>query len=49
LTPENIVEAVRIVQPYAVDVNSGVEERPGQKNKTKLKLLFEQLKQAKYV
>ena len=49
LTPENIAEAVEIVRPYAVDVNSGVEEHPGKKSKTKLKLLFEQLKQTKNV
>lgn len=47
LTPENIIEAVQRVEPYAVDVNSGVEESPGKKDRTKLKLLFEQLKQVK--
>jgi len=47
LTPENIVEAVRQVQPYAVDVNSGVEERPGKKNHAKLKLLFDRINQMK--
>ena len=45
LTPQNIGKAVRRVQPYAVDVNSGVEERPGKKDRTKMKSLFEQLKQ----
>lgn len=45
LTPGNIIEAARIVQPYAVDVNSGVEERPGKKDHAKLKMLFERLKQ----
>jgi phosphoribosylanthranilate isomerase len=49
LTPENIIEAARKVQPYAVDVNSGVEDRPGKKDHTKLKMLFEQLKQVKNV
>jgi phosphoribosylanthranilate isomerase len=43
LTPHNIGEAVGCVQPYAVDVNSGVEERPGKKDRVKLKLLFERL------
>jgi phosphoribosylanthranilate isomerase len=43
LNTENIVKAARIVQPYAVDVNSGVEMRPGKKDPEKLKLLFEQL------
>ena len=44
LTPENIVEAVQRVEPYAVDVNSGVEERPGKKDHSKLKSLFKKLK-----
>jgi len=33
LTPENVDEAVRIARPYAVDTASGVEERPGIKDR----------------
>jgi len=40
LTPENIAEAIRIAAPYAVDVASGVEARPGRKDPARLRALF---------
>jgi phosphoribosylanthranilate isomerase len=40
LTPENIAEAIHVAQPYAVDVASGVEARPGRKDPARLRALF---------
>ena len=40
LTPENSREAIRVAQPYAVDVASGVEARPGKKDPARLRALF---------
>ena len=46
LTPENVGEAVRIVRPYAVDVASGVEARPGKKDPGKMRTFFEEVARA---
>jgi len=37
LNTQNVIEAVNELKPYAVDVNSGVEESPGKKDANKMK------------
>jgi phosphoribosylanthranilate isomerase len=41
LTPDNVRDAIRAVQPFAVDVASGVEREPGRKDPEKLRRFFE--------
>lgn len=47
LDPSNIDQAIRTVKPYAVDINSGVEERPGKKNFSLMKALMEKVRRGK--
>lgn len=45
LNPQNVFRAVERAQPYAIDVNSGAEARPGVKDHLKLRELFTNLKE----
>ena len=40
LTTANVAEAVSAVKPFAIDVSSGVESKPGTKDPAKLRELF---------
>lgn len=46
LTPDNVGRAVRMLAPYAVDVSSGIEARPGRKDSEKMKAFVEAVRLA---
>jgi phosphoribosylanthranilate isomerase len=45
LTPENITTALSQIQPDGIDLSSGVENKPGDKNLDQVALLFARLKE----
>jgi phosphoribosylanthranilate isomerase len=48
LKVENVAEAIRIVRPYAVDVASGIETKPGKKDHAKLKEFIDEVRRAEH-
>ncbi|HET9488305.1 MAG TPA: phosphoribosylanthranilate isomerase [Methylomirabilota bacterium] len=46
LTPDNVARAVTTARPYAVDVNSGVEARPGKKDPDKVRRFVAEARRA---
>ncbi len=47
LTPDNVVQAIHTVGPYAVDVSSGVEREPGRKDHDKMSSFVRRAKSAR--
>ena len=43
LNAENVIEAITVAAPYAVDVSSGIEAEPGIKDPEKLKQFLAQV------
>jgi phosphoribosylanthranilate isomerase len=46
LTPDNVVAAISMVRPDAIDVASGVEASPGVKDQSKVARLFERVRRS---
>ncbi len=47
LTPSNVEDAIKTVQPYAIDVSSGVESAPGVKDPHKVESFVDNAKRVK--
>jgi phosphoribosylanthranilate isomerase len=45
LHPGNVAQAIAVVRPYGVDVSSGVERAPGQKDRAKVKEFISHVRQ----
>ncbi|HID56263.1 TPA: phosphoribosylanthranilate isomerase [Candidatus Poribacteria bacterium] len=43
ITPENVAEAIQLVNPYGIDLCSGVEIKPGKRDPVKLRRLLDMI------
>ncbi len=46
ITPENVGDAIRTARPYAIDVCSGVESKPGEKDPQRMKAFMQAVREA---
>jgi phosphoribosylanthranilate isomerase len=46
ITPENVGDAIRTARPYAIDVCSGVEAKPGKKDPQRMKAFMQAVRDA---
>ena len=47
LSPENVTEAIEMVQPFAVDACSSLEDRPGIKNHERMRIFVNKVRSVK--